>query len=106
MGTVPAVPFSQEPEEKRVLDISQVRVPYPKPNEVDWEQRRFELMKMLVAQDRRSVVLGKLRASNRQIVQVCRELADAAIKELQTHSMQQSHDKRREERDELVDGRP
>ena len=53
----------------------------------DWEQRRFELVKMLIGQDRRSVVLGKLRASHKQIAATARSLADAAIKELQTHQL-------------------
>ena len=48
----------------------------------DWEQRRFEIVKMLVAQDRRSVVLGKLRASHKTIANSARKLADAAIREL------------------------
>ena len=51
----------------------------------EWEQRRFELMKMLVCQDRRSVVLGKLQASNRQIAENARKLADASIAELVKH---------------------
>ena len=57
----------------------------------DWEKRRFELVKMLIAQERRSVVLGKLKASNKQIAATARSLADAAIKELQTHPFK-SHD--------------
>ena len=68
-------------------------------NEPDWEQRRFELTKMLVAQDRRSVVLGKLDATDKQIAAKARSLADAAIKELQTHPMR-SHDGRRQADDE------
>lgn len=55
------------------------------PIQTDWEQRRFELVKMLIAQDRRSVVLGKLRATDKQIATKARCLADAAIYELQTH---------------------
>lgn len=83
-----AIPLRQDNEEadrKPVLDISQVRIPYPRPNEVDWELRRFELMKMFVAQERRSVVLGKLRANDKQIAAKARALTDAAIKELQSH---------------------
>lgn len=90
LANASALPLKKE-ETKPVLDISQVRIPYPRPNEADWEQRRFELVKMLVGQDRRSVVLGKLQATNKQIAESARKLADAAIKELQTHPFK-SHD--------------
>lgn len=60
--------------------------------EPDWEQRRFELLKMLIAQERRSVVLGKLQASNKQIAHIARVLADAGIRELMNHPMEASHD--------------
>ena len=73
--------------------------PPPRPADPDWEQRRFELVKMLIGQDRRSVVLGKLRATHKQIAATARALADAAIKELQTHPMQ-SDDTGREGHDE------
>jgi hypothetical protein len=66
------------------------------PADPDWEQRRFELMKMLLAQERRSVVLGKLQASNKQIANTARVLADAGIRELMNHPMEESHDTRRE----------
>lgn len=83
---VNAPTFPQEREEtKPALDISHVRIPCPRPNDMDWEQRRFELMKILIAQDRRSVVLGKLKATDKEIAAKSRSLADAAIKELQTH---------------------
>jgi hypothetical protein len=87
-GNGAAMPLRQDTEDtgrKPVLDISQVRVPYTKPNELDWEQRRYEVARILVAQDRRSVVLGKLKASHRQIAANARALADALINELQTH---------------------
>jgi hypothetical protein len=85
-----AVPLrlEQQPEQevKQKIKASQLPPPPdPRPTEPDWEQRRFELMKMLVAQDRRSVVLGKLRATDKQIAAKARCLADAAIYELQTH---------------------
>ena len=60
-----------------------------------WEQRRYEMMKMLVAQERRSVVLGKLKASNKQIARNCRLLTDASIKELRTNKFN-NDDTRRE----------
>lgn len=69
------------------------------PVQTDWEQRRYELMKMLVAQDRRSVVLGKLRATDKQIAAKARSLADAAIMELQTHPYKSSSDEEGEKSD-------
>lgn len=96
----PSFPQPQEREEtKPALDISHVRVPCPRPNEQDWEQRRFELVKMLVGQERRSVVLGKLRANDKQIVAKARKLADAAIKELQTHPFESEDDEGGEKTD-------
>ena len=62
--------------------------------EPDWEQRRFELVKMLVAQDRRSVVLGKLNATNKQIAANARHLADVAVKELRTHPLKDIDDEK------------
>lgn len=52
--------------------------------EEKWEQRRWELARHLVAQDRRSVVLGKLNMSDRAIARKARQLADATIHELRT----------------------
>jgi hypothetical protein len=66
--------------------------------EPDWELRRFELVKMLIAQERRSVVLGKLRANDKQIVAKARSIADAAIEELLTHPFK-SHDEAGEKAD-------
>ena len=62
---------------------------------IDWELRRFELMKVLIAQDRRSVVLGKLRATNKQIAANARLLADASIREMQTNPLK-SHEEGRD----------
>lgn len=64
--------------------------PYPikivkETEEEKWEQRRWELVRYLVAQDRRSVILGKLRASAKTIASKARELADATILELRTN---------------------
>lgn len=76
-------------EEEQMTTSAPVRVyPIKKETGPDWELRRFELVKMLIAQDRRSVVLGKLRVSNKQIAANARAMADAAIKELQTHPFQ------------------
>lgn len=79
----PMIPQQQEELPKS----TQAPVPVVKrePAEPDWELRRFELVKMLIAQERRSVVLGKLRANEKQIAAKARSIADAAIKELQTH---------------------
>ncbi len=70
------------------------------PTEPDWEQRRFELLKMFMAQERRSVVLGKIKATNKQIANTSRVLADTGIKELMNHPMDMSHDTGGEANDE------
>lgn len=73
---------------ERLRDLFRGRKPAPPARQAagpDWEQRRFELMKMLVGQDRRSVVLGKLKATNKEIAHNSRLLADAAIMELKDH---------------------
>lgn len=61
----------------------------------DWEQRRFELVRMFMAQERRSVVLGKLKANTRQIAATARSLADAAIRELKNHPYKESNEDER-----------
>lgn len=82
---VPLRPIEEPKEEKNVTAPVPV-APAPKePTEPDWEQRRFELVSRLMCQERRSVILGKLRANDKQIVAKARSIADAAIKELQTH---------------------
>lgn len=50
--------------------------------EQKWEQRRYEVARLVALQDRRSVVLGKLHASNEGIARNARRLADALIAEL------------------------
>lgn len=94
-----AVPLRPEQEQKPVAETTVKRIPYPRPNAVDWEQRRFELVKMLIGQDRRSVVLGKLRLSDKQIAEKARKLADAAIHELQTNPFK-SHEEDERGREE------
>ena len=54
--------------------------------EEKWENRRWELMRVLIAQDRRSVVLGKLNASEKQIARKARLLTDATIDELRKNN--------------------
>ena len=79
----PMIPQQQEELPKSTQ--APVQVVKSESAEPDCEQRRFEMMKMLVAQERRSVVLGKLRANDKQIVAKARSITDAAIRELQTH---------------------
>ena len=86
----PMIPQQQE-EQPKTLPSPAMTLQRIKPAEPDWELRRFELVKMLIAQERRSVVLGKLRANEKQIAAKARSIADAAIKELQTHPFK-SHD--------------
>lgn len=64
--------------------------PVKTPEQVEeekWEQRRWELTRYLVAQDRRSVVLGKLNSSASAIARKARQLADATILELRNHKL-------------------
>lgn len=75
--------------------------PAPKePTEPDWEQRRFELVSRLMCQERRSVILGKLQATPKQIANYARVQADAVVKELMNHPMKTSDDTGREGHDE------
>lgn len=83
-----ALPLRREEEEQMTTSAPVHGYLIKKETGPDWELRRFELVKMLVAQERRSVALGKLRASNKQIAANARAMADAAIKELQTHPFQ------------------
>ena len=80
-----ALPLRREEEEQMATSAPVHFTPTKKETGPDWELRRFELMKMIVAQERRSVVLGKLRASDKQIAARARSIADAAIRELITH---------------------
>lgn len=59
--------------------------------EEKWEHRRWELTKYLVAQDRRSVVLGKLNMSDRAIARKARQLTDATINELRKFNKSDSN---------------
>ena len=90
----PMIPQQQEELPKSTQ--APVQVVKRESAEPDWELRRFELVKMLIAQERRSVVLGKLRANDKQIVAKARSIADAAIKELQTHPFK-SYEEQRDE---------
>lgn len=93
----PMIPQQQD-EAKTSVAAPSHSITTAKPAEPDWEQRRFELVKMLVGQERRSVVLGKLRANDKQIAAKARSIADAAIYELQTHPFK-SHDEAGEKAD-------
>ena len=68
------------------LDIHPIKTP-EELEEEKWEQRRWELTRYLVAQDRRSVVLGKLNSSASAIARKARQLADATILELRNHKL-------------------
>lgn len=76
----PLEDFNETPE----LELSQMMTPLMLEEE-KWEQRRWELTRYLVAQDRRSVVLGKLNSSPQAIARKARQLADATINELRNH---------------------
>lgn len=91
-----ALPLRREVDEQKTTSAPVHFTPTKKETGPDWELRRFELVKMLVAQERRSVVLGKLRASNKQIAANARAMADAAIKELQTHPYETKDESREE----------
>ena len=88
-----------EQEAKQKIKASQLPPPPdPRPTEPDWEQRRFELVSRLMCQERRSVILGKLQATPKQIANYARVQADAVVKELQTHPYQ-SHDEEADKAD-------
>ena len=100
-----AVPLrlEQQPEQeaKQKIKASQLPPPPdPRPTEPDWEQRRFELVSRLMCQERRSVILGKLQATPKQIANYARVQADAVVKELMNHPMKTSDDTGREGHDE------
>lgn len=97
---VPLRPIEEPKEEKNVTAPVPV-APAPKePTEPDWEQRRFELVSRLMCQERRSVILGKLQATPKQIANYARVQADAVVKELMNHPMKTSDDTGREGHDE------
>jgi hypothetical protein len=92
-----ALPLRREVEEQKTTSAPVRFTPTKKePLEPDWELRRFELAKMIVAQERRSVVLGKLKANDKQIAAKARSIADAAIKELITHPFKKNDESREE----------
>lgn len=66
----------------------------------DWEQRRYELVSRILCQERRSVILGKLEATPKQLAHNARVLADAAIKELVNNPIKRDDDKGRHNSDE------
>jgi hypothetical protein len=79
--------FNETPQ----LEMYQVKSPQMLEEE-KWEQRRWELARYLVAQDRRSVVLGKLNSSPQAIARKARQLADATINELRNHKPESNGD--------------
>lgn len=85
-----AVPLRPEPETEKPKEPATIETPAPvrfTPTSAapDWEQRRFELVSRLMCQERRSVILGKLQATPKQIAENARKLADASIAELVKH---------------------
>lgn len=97
-----AVPLRPEPETEMPKEPATIETPAPvrfTPTSAapDWEQRRFELAWKIALQERRSVVLGKLKATDRQIASKARCLSDAIIKELQTHQFKSDDDEGRTE---------
>ena len=95
-----AVPFRPETETEKPKEPATIETPAPvrfTPTSAapDWEQRRFELAWKIALQERRSVVLGKLKATDRQIASKARCLSDAIIKELQTHQFKSDDDEGR-----------
>jgi len=97
-----AVPLRPEPEAEKPKKLEPITTPVPvrfTPTSTapDWEQRRFELAWKIALQERRSVVLGKLKATDRQIASKARCLSDAIIKELQTHQFKSDDDEGRTE---------
>jgi hypothetical protein len=74
-------------KKKRIVDEPMIEKPRPVYDsetieERMWERRRWELTRLLVLQDRRSVVLGKLKASPKQIAIKAKIQADATIEVL------------------------
>ena len=88
-----ALPLRRDDEEPKPAPV-RITPTKKEPLEPDWELRRFELAKMIVAQERRSVVLGKLKANDKQIAAKARSIADAAIKELITHPFKNDEEQR------------
>jgi hypothetical protein len=71
-------------KKRKVMDEPMIENPRPVYDsetieERMWERRRWELTRLLVLQDRRSVVLGKLKASPKQIAIKAKIQADATI---------------------------
>ena len=99
-----AVPLrlEQQSEQEAKQKIKASQLPPPpdqRPTEPDWEQRRFELVSRLMCQERRSVILGKLQATPKQIANYARVQADAVVKELQTHPYKSDDDEAGEKTD-------
>ena len=99
-----AVPLRPEPETEKPKEPATIETPAPvrfTPTSAapDWEQRRFELAWKIALQERRSVVLGKHKATDKQIASKSRCLSDAIIKELQTHPYKSDDDEAGEKTD-------
>lgn len=84
-------------KKRRVKDEPMIETPRPvrskeQIEEDKWDARRWRLACALVAQDRRSVVLGKLNASPSAIARKARQLADATINELRNNKLPNDED--------------
>ena len=77
----------QQITESRIMEAFPIIKTKEEAEEEKWEQRRWELTRYLVAQERRSVVLGKLNSSVSAIARTARKLADATITELRTNKL-------------------
>ena len=86
-------------KKRRVKDEPMINTPRPirtkeQIEEDKWDARRWRLACTLVAQDRRSVVLGKLNASPQAIAKKARQLTDATISELRNNKLLSNEDYR------------
>lgn len=84
-------------KKRRVKDEPMIDTPRPvktksQVEEDKWDARRWRLVCTLVAQDRRSVVLGKLNSSPSAIAKKARQLTDATIMELRNNKLPSDED--------------
>lgn len=87
MERVKEIAREQQITESRIMEAFPIIKTKEEAEEEKWEQRRWELTRHLVAQERRSVVLGKLNSSVSAIARTARKLADATITELRTNKL-------------------
>lgn len=90
----------REPVPKKTAEPVQFTPTKAETAEPDWEQRRYELFSRILCQERRSVILGKLEGTPKQLAHNARVLTDAAIKELVNNPIKRDDDKGRHHTDE------